>query len=108
MIENIRSANTLTVSASGYTTITITSPPSALIGGGTFTITYSGVAGGSLLETYVNNAGGTIYSSGVLVHVLTQFSATPVAGNPNAYQIVLGANPTAPVQRTFVAFGRNL
>ena len=87
---------------------TITSPPSALISGGTFTITYSGTAGGSLLETYVNNSNGTTYSFGASVHNVTQFSATPLSGNPKAYQIALNAGSTAPVQRTFVAFGRNL
>jgi prepilin-type N-terminal cleavage/methylation domain-containing protein len=102
--ENIRAATAVSFSASS---LTITSPPSALISGGTFTITYS-VAGTTLVEICTNNTSNQTYSSGVLVHNVQQFSVTQVPANTKAFQIVLGAGTTMIVQRTFVAFGRNL
>jgi prepilin-type N-terminal cleavage/methylation domain-containing protein len=108
IIENIRSANAMSTSGSSTTTITITSPPSPLISDATFTITYTGSAGGNLTETYVNNTTHATYSSGVLVDNVTQFTIAPVSGVPDAYQITLNAGSVAPIQRTFVVFGRNL
>lgn len=102
--ENIRAATAVVISGS---TITITSPPSSLISGGTFTITYS-ILGSTLTETYLNNTNNQTYTSGTLVHNVTQFSVSKLAANPKAFQLVLTAGTTPSVQRTFVAFARNL
>ncbi len=102
--ENIRAATAVSFTSSS---LTITSPPSALIGGGTFTISYS-VLGTSLLETCVNNTNNQTYSAGILVHNVSQFAVAQLAANPKAFQIVLNAGTTMKVKRTFVAFGRNL
>jgi len=102
--ENIRAANVVTIAASS---ITITSPPSPLISGGTFTITYS-LVGSNLYEIYFNNSNSQTYSSGVLVHNVSQFTVSQLAGNSKAFQVILNAGTTLGVQRTFVAFGRNL
>jgi len=102
--ENIRAANAVSSTANS---ITITSPPSTLIGGNTFTINYF-LVGNTLVESYVDNAGNSTYSSDVIVTNLTTFSVSTLAANSKAFQIVLTAGVEPSITRTFVAFGRNL
>jgi prepilin-type N-terminal cleavage/methylation domain-containing protein len=102
--ENIRAATAVAITSSS---ITITSPPSPLISGGTFTITYS-LLGSSLTEIYVNNTNSTTYTSSIIVTNVGQFSVAALVANPKAFQVTLSVGSVAPIQRTFVAFGRNL
>ena len=103
--ENIRAATAVTA---GTTSITITSPPSTRINNATFTIVYT-LVGTNLYENYTNNSNNGSYSSGIIAHNVTTFTPTPLAANPDAFQIILIAGtPSTTVSRTFVAFGRNL
>jgi len=102
--DNIRAANAVTITANS---ITITSPPSSLISNGTFTINYF-LVGSNLMESYVNNANSTTFSSDVLVNNVGTFSVATVPANTKAFQITLKAGTAPTVQRTFIAFGRNL
>ncbi|HUO10105.1 MAG TPA: prepilin-type N-terminal cleavage/methylation domain-containing protein [Phycisphaerae bacterium] len=106
--ENIRDATALSYTS---TSLTITSPPSPLISNNTFGISYS-LVGTNLIESYTNNGNSSSYSSGTIVHnvVTSGFSIAPLSGNNKAFQITIsaGTNSTAVIQRTFVAFGRNL
>ena len=101
IVGNVRSATSLT---STSTSLHITSPPSALVAGDTFTITYE-FSNGNLLETYTTNSNGQIYSTTALVHGASQFLVTPLGGNTKAVQITLITESTS---RYFVVFGRNL
>jgi prepilin-type N-terminal cleavage/methylation domain-containing protein len=104
MVENIRSANGVTLMGTG--TIVITSPPSALASNHTFTITYT-FAGGVLTETYVDNSNGQTFSSTALVHNVNQFSVWSQSAG-KAFHVVLDVGTTARAVREFVVFGRNL